>query len=1007
MKLIADAANHLVLPVQLIAAGHGNILPVVAAQPAERFSTDPAAPFWTLPVLMDDLREEIHGAYAAAECLAAKYGGALLPADPFAAARSDEWVQWYHAELAPLLVALGKAPAKIDAVVAALKPLDKVLAAPGQTYIADPEQLHLVDLFLWAALFPLLDAKAASAKAVAKACPALARFYAAIPADYKPFERALKGSKLEPAAALAAMVARADAAAKAASTAPAARAVAPAAGGKKVKDAAASSSGASAAAPKKAKPSPKVTALAPACPDIKLGSTPPKKAPLPQPKSKNVLITSALPYVNNVPHLGNIIGCVLSADVYARYCRLAGYNTVYVCGTDEYGTATETAALRENLTPKQICDKYHAIHAAIYKWFDIGFDTFGRTSTPKQTEIAQDIFEHVSDNGRLVEQETEQTYCSGCERFLADRFVEGTCPTCKYDDARGDQCDGCGKLLNPVDLLNPRCVVCSKFKKTGNGDISVRKSNHLFLNLPEIAPELQQFVEKSSVKGGWSSNSTTVTKTWLRDGLKLRCITRDLSWGTPVPRPGYEKKVFYVWFDAPIGYISICANHVPEWKQWWQNPDNVELVQFMGKDNIPFHTVIFPSSLIASGQPWTMLHHISTTEYLQYENGKFSKSRGTGVFGDNAMDTGIPSEVWRYYLLATRPESSDSIFSWADVQARNNSELLANLGNFCNRAMLFTTNNFDNTVPAAADIQSKDKDLIVAVGELLDTYRSSMDAVKLRDSLRLCLEVSRLGNQYWQDATPWVEVKSDKTRCGTIVALCLNLVRVLAVITEPFMPAFTQKVFAQLNIADQKLPSSLGLELPAGHKLGTVLPIFRKLEDDEIEGFRTKFGGVTQVDFPLDLKVGKIVDVQDHPKADKLYVIKVSLGEKEGERQCVSGIKAFYAPDALKDKRVIVVTNMKPAKLRDVESQGVILVADNKKEQMLLTTSKPIAPGTQVLPADAKLAAKKGLQYPDILKIPLSTGKGAAALFDKSRALAAGSVAVVADKDAGEGLQIK
>lgn len=354
------------------------------------------------------------------------------------------------------------------------------------------------------------------------------------------------------------------------------------------------------------------------------------KGPIvPVPGERNILITSALPYVNNVPHLGNIIGCVLSGDVYSRFCRLRGYNSIYVCGTDEYGTATETKAQKEKLTPQELCDKYHKVHAQCYDWFNIKFDYFGRTTTPKQTEIAQDIFNKADARKYVLEGQMEQLFCKGCERPLADRYVSGTCPhaECRYEDANGDQCDKCGKLVNAVELLNPRCTTCKATPE-------VKTSDHLFLDLPSIEPELRKFVEAN--KEHWSANSLQVTQSWLKTGLKPRCITRDLKWGTPVPKSGYENKVFYVWFDAPIGYISITANYCPDaWQQWWKNPKDVDLVQFMGKDNIPFHCVIFPSSLIAADDNYTMLKKISTTEYLNYEGDKFSKTRGVGVFGDS------------------------------------------------------------------------------------------------------------------------------------------------------------------------------------------------------------------------------------------------------------------------------------------------------------------------------------------------------------------------------------
>ncbi|MBE3133843.1 MAG: methionine--tRNA ligase, partial [Acidobacteria bacterium] len=403
------------------------------------------------------------------------------------------------------------------------------------------------------------------------------------------------------------------------------------------------------------------------------------------------LITSALPYVNNIPHLGNLIQ-VLSADVFARYCRLAGCETLYICGTDEYGTATETKALEEGITPRELCDRYHAIHADIYRWFGISFDYFGRTSVPVHTEITQHIFTKLHENGYITERVLSQPYCEKDQRFLADRFVLGACPHCGYPDARGDQCEQCGKLLDPTELVGARCSVC------GTAPV-IRETKHLFIDLMAILPRLRNWIESAAEKGFWARNAVQMTYAWMRDGLKERCITRDLKWGIPVPLDGYRDKVFYVWFDAPIGYISITAEHTPEWKSWWYAPKSVKLFQFIGKDNIPFHTVIFPSSQLGTGEAWTTLHHMSSTEYLNYEGGKFSKSKGIGVFGTDARDTGIPADVWRFYLYYNRPEKSDALFTWKDFQEKVNAELIGNLGNLVNRTLAFVGRFYGGALP--------------------------------------------------------------------------------------------------------------------------------------------------------------------------------------------------------------------------------------------------------------------------------------------------------------------
>ncbi|KAG8224355.1 hypothetical protein J437_LFUL004311 [Ladona fulva] len=462
---------------------------------------------------------------------------------------------------------------------------------------------------------------------------------------------------------------------------------------------------------------------------------------LPVEGTKNVFITSALPYVNNVPHLGNIIGCVLSADVFARFCRLRGYNTLYISGTDEYGTATETKALEEGVTPQEICDRYHEIHAQVYKWFNISFDHFGRTSTIQHAAICQQIFSDVHKNGYTFTDSVEQLYCNNCRRFLADRFVEGICPLCNYPDARGDQCDSCGRLVNANELKSPRCKLCGSTP-------SPKSSTHLFLDLPKIEPKLRIWLD--TVVDGWSNNAQVIARSWVKDGLKPRCITRDLKWGIPVPVEGFTNKVFYVWFDAPIGYMSILNCYTNEWEKWWkpQNSVEVKYFQFMAKDNVPFHSIIFPSCLLAVGK------------YLNYEEGKFSKSRGVGVFGSEAESTGIPSDIWRFYLLWVRPENQDSAFVWNDLAQRNNSELLNNLGNFALRALTFLEKNFDGKIPEVNVDGEFERSLVGAVNKELKDYLSVMEnARSLREGLRRLLAISRHGNLLMQSSQPWVLIK--------------------------------------------------------------------------------------------------------------------------------------------------------------------------------------------------------------------------------------------------------
>uniref|UniRef100_A0A2K6SY66 Methionine--tRNA ligase, cytoplasmic n=1 Tax=Saimiri boliviensis boliviensis TaxID=39432 RepID=A0A2K6SY66_SAIBB len=551
---------------------------------------------------------------------------------------------------------------------------------------------------------------------------------------------------------------------------------------------------------------------------------------LPVAGERNVLITSALPYVNNVPHLGNIIGCVLSADVFARYSRLRQWNTLYLCGTDEYGTATETKAMEEGLTPQEICDKYHIIHADIYRWFNISFDVFGRTTTPQQTKITQDIFQRLLARGFVLQDTVEQLRCERCARFLADRFVEGVCPFCGFEEARGDQCDKC-------DF--PKSALCLSL-------------------LSQLEKRLEEWLGRTLPGSDWTPNARFIIRSWLRDGLKPRCITRDLKWGTPVPLEGFEDKVFYVWFDATIGYLSITATYTDQWERWWKNPEQVDLYQFMAKDNVPFHGLVFPCSALGAEDNYTLVSHLIATEYLNYEDGKFSKSRGVGVFGDMAQDTGIPADIWRFYLLYIRPEGQDSAFSWTDMLLKNNSELLNNLGNFINRAGMFVSKFFGGYVPEMV-LTPDDQRLLAHVTLELRRYHQLLEKVRIRDALRSILTISRHGNQYIQVNEPWKRIKgseADRQRAGTVTGLAVNIAALLSVMLQPYMPTVSATIQAQLQLpppACSILLTDFLCTLPAGHQIGTVSPLFQKLENDQIESLRQRFGG-GQLEETLDLK---------------------------------------------------------------------------------------------------------------------------------------------------------
>jgi methionyl-tRNA synthetase len=750
---------------------------------------------------------------------------------------------------------------------------------------------------------------------------------------------------------------------------------------------------------------------------------------------KRKLVTSALPYVNNIPHLGNLIQ-VLSADVYARFCRLHGYETLYVCGTDEYGTATETKAQEEGKTPRELCDYYHAIHSDIYKWFNIAFDNFGRTSTPQQTEITQGMFLDLEKNGFIKEHTIEQLYCSSCGRFLADRYVRGTCPSCGYEDARGDQCEHCGKLLDPTDLKNPRCSTCGSTPE-------VRATKHLYIDLPGILPDYEKWMKEASVSGVWAKNALQMTQAWIRDGLQERAITRDLKWGIPVPRDGFENKVFYVWFDAPIGYISISKclfdrlsrgdkdASEANWKSWWQNPSDVELFQFIGKDNIPFHTVIFPSSLIGSGRNWTKLHHMSSTEYLNYEDGKFSKSKGIGVFGSDAKESGIPADVWRFYIFYNRPEKSDTLFTWKDFQEKMNSELIGNLGNLVNRTLTFVARYYDGKIPEIDGLKSGREDIRAVSAALRDAKQASFSRItellewaELRDAFKEAFALSSVANKAFQDGEPWKTRTTDPDKAGSLLHDLCYLIKDLMILVHPYMPSYADRVasfygktiwsgvvFDEAAAAAGTQTDQLSHRAPAGAlswaDLGkdtglttVVMPeiIFKPMDDATTAAYRERYAGSQKerkekehkMDTPqaqkpaekkespvekapavpadvlfnekIALKTAKIVKIERHPDAEKLFIETLDDGSG-AERVIISGLVPYFKEEELLGRSIIIADNLKPRKMRGVESRGMLLAGDytdaDGVEHVEVLDSSWAVPGTPVILEGADPSFKK------------------------------------------------
>ena len=715
------------------------------------------------------------------------------------------------------------------------------------------------------------------------------------------------------------------------------------------------------------------------------------------------LITSALPYVNNIPHLGNLIQ-MLSGDVFARFCRSRGYDTLYICGTDEYGTATETKAIEVNKTPRELCDYYYGEHTKIYDWFHIKFDKFGRTSNEECTEITQALFNDLDKNGYIKEHANKQLFCPHCNMFLADRYVHGTCPKCGSEKARGDQCDDCGSLLDPTELKEPKCATCGSTPE-------VRETKHLYIDLPSISQKLDGWMNEVSVKGKWSDNAINITKAWIRDGLNERAITRDLKWGIPVPKAGYEDKVFYVWFNAPIGYMSITkqlANELVkagkqsfDWKSWWLPEESeegkskaaVDLFQFIGKDNIPFHTVIFPCTLLGSSHNWTKLYHMSSTEYLNYESGKFSKSRGVGVFGTDAIETGIKADAWRFYIFYNRPEKQDYQFTWKEFREKYNGELLGNLGNLVNRTLLFVNKYYEGIIPDAP----VDEELWAKVRELEAKITENLEWANLRDAFHQIFEISDIANKAFQDGEPWKTRSENPEAAAKLIHNLCYVIKDLMIMAHPFIPQFAETILSYLG--KQISEPCFGEEPVAGglnwsdlgkteglDKVGETAVFFTPLDQKTADAFREKFSGSQQerkdksegkqkkekkqekkkeepqvlpeseqpVHFAknIQLKVAKILKVERNPESDKLYVEHVDDGSGT-DRIIQSGLVPYLKEEDLLGKTVIIADNLAPRKMRGIESRGMLLAADykdeNGKDCVEILTAPWAAPGTKVV----------------------------------------------------------
>lgn len=555
---------------------------------------------------------------------------------------------------------------------------------------------------------------------------------------------------------------------------------------------------------------------------------------------KKQLVTSALPYINGVKHLGNLVGSMLPADVYAQYLRQTGHETLFICATDDHGTPAEIAAQKANQSTAQFCTEQHEVQKNIYQRFGLRFDHFGRTSHQANIELTQQFGETLFKNGLAEIREIQQVFSHADNRFLPDRYIEGTCPHCGYDKARGDQCENCTKVLDPTDLVNPRSAI------SGSTELEVRSTKHLFLKLSTMADKIRSWVDEQIT---WPHIVKSIAYKWLDEGLHDRCITRDLDWGVPVTGiEGLEGKVYYVWFDAPIGYIGATKELLPDtYKDWWYNAeDTVEYTQFMAKDNIPFHTISFPATLLGLNEPWKTVDFIKGYNWLTFYGGKFSTSQQIGVFTDKALDL-LPADAWRYYLMARAPESDDSSFTWEDLQAVVNKDLADVLGNFVNRVSTFSQKKFGNTIPTQTEWTENDTKFLNEFIELLNTLNAQYKAKELRKATTTFREMCALGNEYLATNEPWQTIKTDEARAATTLSIALNYVRVLAVLANPIIPNTALKLATAFNSVEDLNgwiePDDSELQKIIGETFTVPEILIQKITDEQIASFSAQYGG--------------------------------------------------------------------------------------------------------------------------------------------------------------------
>ena len=677
-------------------------------------------------------------------------------------------------------------------------------------------------------------------------------------------------------------------------------------------------------------------------------------------KFKRTLITTALPYANGPVHIGHLAGVYVPADIYARYLRMRGQDVVMVGGSDEHGVPITLRARKEGITPQQVVDRYHNIIKDSLEELGVSFNIYSRTTSELHHKTASEFFRHLYDKGEFSVQTAQQPYDEKTGEFLADRYVVGTCPRCHNENAYGDQCEACGSSLNVTDLINPRSAL------TGE-PVKMRETTHWYLPLDKWEPKLREWILEGHKE--WKTNVYGQCKSWLDAGLQPRAVSRDLNWGVPVPVEGAEGKVLYVWFDAPIGYISNTKELLPDsWEKYWKDPES-RIINFIGKDNIVFHCIVFPSMLMAYGDNFQLPDNVPANEFLNLEGDKISTSRNWAVWLHEYLnDFPGKQDVLRYVLTANAPETKDNDFTWADFQARNNNELVAILGNFVNRAMVLTHKYFNGEVPAAGMLTETDTLLATELGTATEALTAALETFHFREALKQAMEIARLGNRYLQETEPLKLAKTDIERVKTILNIALQLCANIAVAFEPFTPFMSEKLAKMLGLSGKLTWDMLGkLDIiSAGTTLATPELLFDKIEDSQIEAQLKRLADTKKaneaaawkaepqakdVEFDTfaacDLRVGTVLECVKVPKADKLLRFLIDDGLEK--RTIVSGIAKYYKPEELVGKQVCFIANLPPRKLKGIVSEGMILSAENSDGFIvLLSPSAAVAPGAKI-----------------------------------------------------------